>query len=223
MLFLSFVWLLVIISELVNGMSPLLHGIGTVLWALFVFYFGLRLAVAPNKAVFLKRNWLFILAILVPVLRLFPYLQSLPIARALTATFGMQVVWIFASADQGLRSLRRTLGRRGVGYALTFTMIVILAGAAGMLHFEKTSAGPQGGASQLSECDLVGRHADNQYWIRVPAGNSWWKVPLSRDLHLRRRNIRLFDCDLCHIFYRPGSEGSKIRDPKPDIHSPTRK
>ncbi len=144
MLFLSFVWFLVIITELVAGTTPLLLTIGTVLWALFVVYFGLRLAIAPNRAVFLKRNWLVVLAILVPVLRLFPFLQTLPLARALTATFGIQVIWMFASADQGLRSLRRTMGRRGTGYALTFTAVVILAGAAGMLHFENGSADPQG-------------------------------------------------------------------------------
>jgi voltage-gated potassium channel len=144
MLLLSFVWFLVIITELVNGTSPLLLSLGTVLWVLFVIYFGLRLAIVPDRVIFLKRNWLFVLAILVPVLRFFPFLQRLPLARALTATFGMQVIWMFASADQGLRSLRRTMGRRGTGYALTFTMLVILAGAAGMLHFENDSADPQG-------------------------------------------------------------------------------
>ena len=144
MLLLSFVWFLVIIVELVNGTSPLLLSLGTVLWALFVFYFGLRLAIVPHRVVFLKRNWLFVLAILVPILRFFPFLQRLPLARALTATFGMQVIWMFASADQGLRSLRRTMGRRGTGYVLTFTVVVILAGAAGMLHFENDSPDPQG-------------------------------------------------------------------------------
>jgi voltage-gated potassium channel len=144
MLLLSFVWFLVIITELVNGTGPVLLSLGTVLWALFVLYFGLRLAIVPDRVIFLKRNWLFVLAILVPVLRFFPFLQTLPLARALTATFGMQVIWMFASADQGLRSLRRTMGRRGTGYALTFTVVVILAGAAGMLHFEKDSPGPQG-------------------------------------------------------------------------------
>ena len=144
MLLLSFVWFLVIITELVNGTSPLLLSLGTVLWALFVLYFGLRLAIAPDRVVFLKRNWLFVLAILVPILRFFPFLQTLPLARALTATFGMQVIWMFASADLGLRSLRRTMGRRGTGYVLTFTVVVILAGAAGMLHFENDSLDPQG-------------------------------------------------------------------------------
>jgi len=58
------------------------------------------------------------------------------LVRALTATFGMQVIWIFASADLGMRSLRRALGRRGAGYALALTLVVIFAGAAGMVHFE---------------------------------------------------------------------------------------
>ena len=144
MLLLSFVWFLVIITELVNGTSPLLLSLGTVLWVSFVIYFSLRLAIVPSRVTFLKRNWLFVLAILVPVLRLVPYLQSYPLARALTATFGMQVIWMFASADQGLRALRRTVGRRGTGYVLTMTMVVILAGGAGMLHFEKDSPDPQG-------------------------------------------------------------------------------
>ncbi len=144
MLLLSFVWFLVIITELVNGTSLLLLSLGTVLWALFVIYFGLRLAIVPKRVMFLKRNWLFVLAILVAILRFFPLLQKLPLARAVTATFGMQVIWMFASADQGLRSVRRTMGRRGTGYALTFTAVVLLAGAAGMLHFENEATDPRG-------------------------------------------------------------------------------
>src|ERR1017187_7183128 len=99
MLLLSFVWFLVIITELVNGTSPLLLSLGTVLWVSFVIYFSLRLAIVPSRVTFLKRNWLFVLAILVPVLRLVPYLQSYPLARALTATFGMQVIWMFRSEE----------------------------------------------------------------------------------------------------------------------------
>jgi voltage-gated potassium channel len=144
MLVCSFLWFIVIITELVHGMNTVLLILGTLLWALFVLYFVLRLAIGPNRWSVLKRNWLFVLAILVPVLRFFPFLQSLPLARVLTATFGMQVVWIFASADQGLRSVRRAMGRRGAGYALTITVVVTLAGAAGMLHFETQATDPQG-------------------------------------------------------------------------------
>jgi voltage-gated potassium channel len=144
MLLLSFVWFFILITELVRGGTPLLSSLGTIIWILFIVYFCLRLATVAKKTTFLKKNWLFILAILASILRLVPFLQVFPLARILTATFGMQVLWIFVSADVGMRSLRRTLGPRGVGYALTFTLVVISAGAAGMLYFEKNAPDPQG-------------------------------------------------------------------------------
>lgn len=77
------------------------------------------------------------------MLRFVPFLRALPLVRALTATLGMQVVWIFTSADQGMRSLRRALGRRGTGYVLAFTCVVVFAGAAGISHFESAVGDPQ--------------------------------------------------------------------------------
>ena len=144
MLFITFAWLFVLIIELVYGTNSALSAFGTSIWVLFIFYFGLRLAVSGSRRSFLRKNWIVVLAILVSILRLIPFLQSLGTVRAVTATFGMQVVWIFASADQGMRSVRRALGRRGTGYALAFTFVVIFAGAAGMLHFEGGSNDPIG-------------------------------------------------------------------------------
>jgi voltage-gated potassium channel len=144
MLGLSFVWLCVLVAELAFGASPTLSGLGTGIWILFIFYFTMRLLMAANRPTFLEKHWLFVLAMLVSVLRFFPYLQAFPLVRALTATFGMQVIWIFTSADLGMRSLRRALGRRGAGYALALTFVVIFAGAACMLHFEGLSDDPLG-------------------------------------------------------------------------------
>jgi voltage-gated potassium channel len=143
MLFLSFVWFCILITELAYGTNTALSDFGTGIWILFIFYFTMCLWTVANRISFLKKHWLFILAIIVSTLRFFPLLQTFPLVRALTATFGMQVIWIFASADQGLRSLRRALGRRGAGYALTLTLVVLFAGAAGMLHFEGISNDPQ--------------------------------------------------------------------------------
>ena len=144
MLFASFAWLFVLIIELVYGTTSALSAFGTSIWIIFILYFGLRLALSTARKSFLRKNWIVVLAILVSVLRLIPFLQRFGEVRAVTATFGMQVVWIFASADQGMRSVRRALGRRGTGYALAFTFVVIFAGAAGMLHFEGGSNAPMG-------------------------------------------------------------------------------
>jgi len=143
MLFLSFVWLCILIAELASGAWPSLMAIGTAIWVIFILYFSVRLLVAEHRPKFFKKNWLFVAAILVSTLRFFPFLQAFPLVRGLTATFGIQVVWIFASADQGMRFLREMLGRRGTGYALALTSIVFIAGSAGMLHFEGVSTDPQ--------------------------------------------------------------------------------
>ena len=136
MLFLSFIWLCILIAELISSASSALSSFGTILWVLFILYFILRLVMAPSKSVLLKKNWLFILAILVSTLRFFPLLEPFLLVRGLTITLGMQVIWIFASADQGIRFVRRALGKRGVGYVLSLTAVIIFAGSAGILHFE---------------------------------------------------------------------------------------
>ena len=143
MLFLSFVWLCILLAELLYGMSPALSDFGTGIWILFIFYFMMRLAIVANRRAFLKKNWLFVLAIAVSALRFFPFLQPFPLVRVVTATFGIQVIWILASADQGMRFLRGALGRRGSGYALVLTFVVMFSGATGILHFEGISTDPQ--------------------------------------------------------------------------------
>ena len=144
MIFLSFVWFCILITELVNGASPVLSDFGTGIWILFILYFVLRMATVVNRTELLKQNWPFVLAILVSTLRFFPFLQAFPFVRILTATFGMQVIWIFASAVVGMRILRRNIGHRGAGYVLALTFVVLFAGAAGMLHFEGSVQDSQG-------------------------------------------------------------------------------
>lgn len=149
MIFFSFIWFCVLITELVNGTSSVLSGLGTGIWVLFILYFAMRLATVSNRINLLKQNWLFVLAIFVTTLRFFPFLQSFPLVRVLTATFGIQMIWIFASAFVGMRILRRKIGHRGAGYVLALTFIVLFASAAGMLHFEGRLADSQGIHSYL--------------------------------------------------------------------------
>lgn len=144
MIFLSFIWFCILIIELVNGTSRVLSSFGTGIWFLFILYFAMRLATVANRIKLLKQNWLFVLAIFVTTLRFFPFLQSFPLVRVLTATFGIQVIWIFASAFLGMRILRRNIGHRGAGYVIVLTFVVLFAGAAGMLHFEGSVQDPQG-------------------------------------------------------------------------------
>ena len=133
MLALSFAWLLLVLAELVWGTSNILETFGTAIWVLFVAEFVLRLALAPDKGGFLRRNWLTVLALAAPALRLFRAVRVLRLARAAR---GLRLVRIVGTANRGMNALRATMRRRGLGYALALTALVTLLGAGGMLAFE---------------------------------------------------------------------------------------
>lgn len=53
MVALGFVWLVLVVADLLWGLGGFLSALTTVMWALFVLDFLLRLALAPNKVVYL--------------------------------------------------------------------------------------------------------------------------------------------------------------------------
>lgn len=133
MALLSLAWLAIVVWELVSGSSDLLETVGTVIWVIFIIEFVIRFALAPAKAPFVKSNWLTILTLVVPALRLFRAIRVLRAARGLRS---LRLVRIVGTANRSMNALKVTLARRGFGYVAGLTMLVILLGAAGMLNFE---------------------------------------------------------------------------------------
>ncbi len=132
----ALLWAVIVLIELVTGSSRLLETLGTVIWVIFIVEFGLRFTLAPKKLPFLKRNWLTVIALAVPALRMFTFLRFFRAARALR---GVRLVRIVGSANRSMNALRRSLRRRGFGYVAAFTLLVLLLGAAGMLNFERAN------------------------------------------------------------------------------------
>ena len=69
MLVLAFAWLVLLVVELVWGLTPLLETIGTAVWSAFLLDFGLRFALSPGKLAFLRQRWLTAVALARPALR----------------------------------------------------------------------------------------------------------------------------------------------------------
>ena len=155
MIMLSVAWLAIVLWELVSGTSALLETIGTAIWVVFIAEFVLRFALAPEKLPFLKSNWLTVIALLVPALRLFRALSFLRAARALR---GLRLVRVVGTANRSMNALRSTLARRGFGYVAGLTALVIALGGAGMLSFENSR-------------DVDGGF--NDYWEAL-----WWTAML---------------------------------------------
>ncbi|HZF93980.1 MAG TPA: ion transporter [Allosphingosinicella sp.] len=133
MLVLSLVWLGIVVAELSGAGNDVLTIVGTIVWVVFIAEFAVRFALAPEKRPFLRSNWLTVIALLVPALRLF---RAFAILRAVRVLRGVRLVRIVGTANRAMNALRSTLRRRGFFYVLSLTIGVLLLGAAGMMSFE---------------------------------------------------------------------------------------
>ena len=134
MLVLGFGWLLLLGVELLWGLTPALELVGTVIWMIFILDFLLKFILAPHKLSFLKQNIITLISLLVPALRLFRLARVFRAARAVRS---LRLVKVVGSLNRGMKALSASFGRRGVGYVLGLTGVVLLLGAAGMYAFEK--------------------------------------------------------------------------------------
>jgi voltage-gated potassium channel len=141
MMVMGFAWLVIIIVQLVNGLSRPLKVAATAIWIVFILDFILRFSLAPRKKQFLKSNWLTTLALVIPALRVF---QVVGIVRVLAATGGLNIVQIVGTLNRGMNALGSTLGRRGFGYVSLLTIFVTLLGAAGIYALEHKVPDPNG-------------------------------------------------------------------------------
>jgi voltage-gated potassium channel len=137
MVVLGFAWLALLLVEFIWGLSELLEAVGTVIWVIFIIDFGLKFTLAPQKWNYVKRNWLTVIALMVPALRVFRIARAVRLLRVARATRGIRLVRVVSSLNRGMKGLRQTMGRRGFGYVVALTIVVTFVGAAGMYAFEK--------------------------------------------------------------------------------------
>lgn len=142
MLILSFVWLALLVIEFIWGISRPLEIIATIIWIIFIVDFVIRLILAPDKLAYFKSNWITALALLLPALRVLRIARVARLFRAARAARGLRLVRVITSLNRGMRALGATMQRRGFGYVAALTLVVTLAGAAGMYAFE--NANPDG-------------------------------------------------------------------------------
>lgn len=166
MLLLSVAWLAIVLVELLRGSSALLEVFGTAIWIVFIAEFLLRFALAPEKAPFLRRNWLTVLSLVVPAFRLLRGLRFLQAARAFR---GARLIRIVGTANRSMNALKATLRRRRFGYVLGLTVLVVGLGAAGMLSFEPAGE-VRGGFTS---------YGDALWWtamLMTSIGSQFWPV-----------------------------------------------
>ncbi|HYG28228.1 MAG TPA: hypothetical protein VD906_15160, partial [Caulobacteraceae bacterium] len=113
MLVLSGVWLVLLVVELAGYGSALIETLGVAIWIVFIGEFALKLALAPDKARFLGRNVITLIALAAPAFRLLRAVRVLRLARAVR---GARLVRVVGGANRAMNALRRSMKRRGLGY-----------------------------------------------------------------------------------------------------------
>ncbi|MDM7922733.1 MAG: potassium channel family protein [Pyrinomonadaceae bacterium] len=141
MLILSIIWLGLFVAEMVWGLSPFLETAGAIIWMIFGIDFAIKLILAPQKLDYLKANWLTALALLLPAFRIFRAFRAFRLLRAARAARGLRLVRLLTSVNRGMRALGVTFSRRGFGYVLLLSAIVVFGGAAGIYSLEREVQG----------------------------------------------------------------------------------
>lgn len=172
MIILSAVWLLLMVTEYVWGSSGTAQTIAVVIWIVFVLDFLLRFTIAPNKLRYLRKNWLTVISLLLPALRVF---RAARVFRTIARLRGLQLVRILGSVNRGMKALGKTMRRRGFGYLLGVTVIVTVVGAAGMFFFERVQ--PDGQTFEdfytaLWWTAMIMTGMGTDYWPRTTEGRA---------------------------------------------------
>jgi voltage-gated potassium channel len=173
MVVLGFVWLGLFVIELVQGLTPFLEAVGLAIWSLFVVNFALEFILAPRKRVYLRQNWLTVLSLLLPALRVLRIARFLRLLRSTSVVRGLKLLRFLTRTNRGMRALAASMSRRGFGYVVTLTLVITLVGAAGMYTFEKDIAGDTGlhsYSAALWWTAMLMTTMGSEYWPQSPEG-----------------------------------------------------
>jgi voltage-gated potassium channel len=169
MIVLGFVWLVLLVVELLFGVHPWLRRALTAIWIIFIFDFILRLLLAPRRMRYLRRNALTLVALAVPALRMFRFVRLLPWLRA---TRSINLIRLVTTMNRGMRSLGRTMHRRGFAYVMVLSGLVLLLGAAGIYTFENLPGGRgiDSYAEALWWTSMIMTTMGSDYWPQTTEG-----------------------------------------------------
>ncbi|MBA3639401.1 MAG: ion transporter [Acidobacteria bacterium] len=173
MVVLGAVWLLLLVHDLLRGSTAATEAVGTTIWIVFVLEFGSRLLVAPRKGLFLRRNWVTALSLVLPALRVLRVARMVRLLRAGRAVRALRLARLLTSFNRGMRTLGSTMGRRGFPYVAALTGVVLVLGAGGMYTFERDGGNQEGFSSfgaALWWTAMLLTTMGSEYWPRTAEG-----------------------------------------------------
>ncbi|WP_292462288.1 ion transporter [Methanolobus sp.] len=162
LIFLSVIWLILIIIDLSYGLPPFLQTLSSVIWAIFIVDFIIELYIAPRRRAYLRNNWLSGISLLLPPLRILKLFRASRIIKVVRVGQSFNLARLISSFNRSLKVVRNTMKRRGMGYVMALTTLITLLGAAGMYSFEYPHFDSYGDA--LWWTSMIMTTIGSQYW-----------------------------------------------------------
>ena len=174
MIALAVIWIGLTIKGFFGTLSHPLLILNSVIWAAFIVDFVLKLLVAPHKHIYLKKNWLAAISLLLPAFRILRIFQALGSLQAVS------VLRLLTSTNRAMGALRTLLGRSGAGYVVATTLLVLFVGAAGMYAFENPRALAAAGFGKVADQGGgIVSYVDGLWWtfmLMTTIGSAYWPV-----------------------------------------------
>jgi len=134
--YLSFIWVGIIIFELLTGINRTMEYVSLGIWAIFIADFLLELVIAPSKKKYLQDNWLNGIALLLPALRILRIFQAFKILRATRTLRSLNLLKIISSLNRSVDNLRDATSGYGIRYILPLTALILFVGSAAVLFLK---------------------------------------------------------------------------------------
>lgn len=171
---LSFIWMGLLILELARGLTGFLPTLVLIIWGLFILDFVIEFIIAPKKLSYLRASWLTAVALVIPAFRIFRIFPALRLLRATRFLRSTTLLRLLTSTNRGLKAVRFSLGRRGFGYAVLGTIMILFVGAGGILQFENPGALQRAGYDNTNGIQSYG---DAVWWtamVITTFGSDYW-------------------------------------------------
>lgn len=168
LIILGFIWLVLVVIDLLNRTTPFIETMSVVIWIIFIIDFLLRFFLSPAKPKYLRDNIITIISLIIPAFRL---LRIFRVLRLFRFTRGLRLVRIIGSINRGMNALASTMGRRKFGYVLLLTIFVIFIGSAGMYAFEKGAGeGFSSYGNAIWWTGMIITSLGSEYWPKTVEG-----------------------------------------------------
>ncbi|PRX41361.1 hypothetical protein [Salegentibacter salegens] len=110
MFLLALFWLYLFIAELVSGLTSTQEDLIIIIWILFIAEFLIKLVVAPRKLDFVKNNWITVIALIIPALRVFRIFYALRLLQSVRVINSTRIIRALTSGKRFFSALQEAQG-----------------------------------------------------------------------------------------------------------------